>query len=58
MHAAHHVDVSERFSEGLSVLVEDDFASGQWLQILESLLQSVLFLKVEVRLELDERLVL
>ena len=56
--AGYHVDVGERFSERLSVLVEDYFTSGQRFDIFERFLQPVLLLEVEVRLELDERLVL
>ncbi len=54
----YHVDIAKRLSQRFSVLEESDFASRQSLQTFEALLKTILLFKVQVRLELNQRLVL
>lgn len=55
---SNHVDVRESFPKWFSVFEENDFASGQRLQTFQRFLKAILLLEIQVRLELNERLVL
>ena len=54
----YHVDIGKGLAQRFSVFEEGDFASRQSLQTFQAFLKTIFLLKVQVRLELDQRLVL
>jgi hypothetical protein len=54
----YHVDIGKSFAKSFSIFEEGNFASRQSLQTFQALLKTIILFKVQVRLELDQRLVL